>query len=254
MKIEGSIILITGGAAGIGENLAKYLLERGGVIYISDIDEEKGKKVERENKGIKFIKCDVTDEESVKNMISLIKKEKGRLDALVNSAGIFWQELTVNENQTHCMKAFEKIWRVNTYGAFCVTKHAAQLMIQNAKETNDCNGNIIFVSSLAAIEGRAGTIAYSASKSALIGMTLPMARELGKYKIRVNTIAPVFIETAMIANLKSTEIGKRIIESVPLKTTGKPIHCSQLIEFLINCDFMNGEIVRIDGGCRLPHF
>lgn len=253
MKIKNSIILITGGASGLGENMARYFDENGAIVYICDLDEKKGHRIAEET-NIRFIKCDVTNEENVKKMIETIVKEQGRIDALVNSAGIFHQELTATENGSHSMKDFERIWRVNTYGTLCVTKHAAKVMIDNADKNNECNGVIIFISSLAAIEGRSGTIAYSGSKASLIGMTLPMARDLGKYKIRVNTMAPVFIETPMISDLKSTEIGKKIIESIPLKTTGKPKHVTELAEFLIKCDFMNGEVVRIDGGCRLPHF
>jgi 3-hydroxyacyl-CoA dehydrogenase / 3-hydroxy-2-methylbutyryl-CoA dehydrogenase len=259
MKIEQSVILITGGASGLGENMAIYLAEKGADIFICDLAEDKGKKIEEESGGkIKFIKCDVTDEKNVEDMITNIKNKAGRLDALINSAGILYTEETANETKTHSLAAFEKVWRVNTYGAFNVSKHAAKLMIENASKNkeleNPDNGCIIFVSSVSGIEGRMGKIAYSMSKAALIGMTLPMARDLGQWKIRVNTIAPLMIETPMIADWKNSDTGQKLMECIPLKKFGKPQNVSELIEFLIKNDFMNGETIRIDGGGRLGHF
>lgn len=260
MRLENCVVLVTGGASGLGENMARYFMDKGAVVWICDLAEEKGEKIEEETKKkIRFIKCDVTNEEQVKSMMFIIKKENGRLDVLVNSAGILSTEDTINEKgETHSLQSFEKVFKINTLGAFNVSKHAAKLMVENAernkKETNPDNGLIIFISSVSGIEGRKGKLAYSMSKAALIGMTLPLARDLGKWKIRVNTIAPLMIETPMIADWKESETGKKLMECIPLKKFGKPINVSKLIEMLIKNDFMNGETIRIDGGGRLGHF
>jgi len=253
MKIENSVILITGGASGLGEHMAHYFSNLGGTVYICDLDDKKGKKISEDSGNkIKFIKCDVTDEESVKKMIEQIKQEAGKLQVLINSAGILWTEDTVSLKDTHSLSSFKRVWKVNTYGAFNVSKHAAKLMTLN--EYSDDRGCIVFVSSVSGIEGRAGKLAYSMSKAALIGMTLPMARDLGKWKIRVNTVAPLMIETPMIASWKDSDTGKKLLECIPLNRFGKPQNVSGLIEEIIKNDFMNAEVIRIDGGGRLGHF
>ena len=128
-------------------------------------------------------------------------------------------------------------------------------MIENSiNSKKDCNGNIILIASIAGYEGQKGQTAYSASKGALIGMTLPMARDLGKYKIRVNSIAPGVIETPMSEGFRETKVGKSILEATPLKIIGQTIHVAQTTEFVVNCDFVNGTTIRVDGGCRLPNF
>ena len=253
MKIENSVILITGGASGIGENIAKYFLEQKAIVYICDMNVEKGKKIESEFK-IRFIKCDITNEDEVKNMIETIKNEKGRLDVLINSAGIVWAEVISSEKGTHSSSNFEKIFKVNAFGTFLVSKYASMLMCQNADSKSECNGVIIMISSVAGIEGQKGQTAYSGSKGAIIGMTLPMSRDLGKYKIRVNTIAPGMIETPMTEGFRETKVGKMILDSTPLKTFGKPINISLTSEYIIKNDFVNGTVIRVDGGVRFPHF
>jgi NAD(P)-dependent dehydrogenase (short-subunit alcohol dehydrogenase family) len=253
MKIENSVILITGGASGIGESIAMHLFSLGGVIYICDMNEAKGLEVQAHSSDrIRFIQCDITNEESVKSMIAKIKEEQGRLDIVINSAGIVHAEVTASEKGLHGSDSFNKVLRVNTYGSFLVSKHAASLMISN-KDT-ECNGVIVFIASVAGIEGQRGQVAYSSSKGALIGLTLPMARDLGKWKIRVATIAPGLIDTPMSAGFKDTKVGKALIESTPIKSLGKPIHIALTAEFIIKNDFVNGTVIRVDGGIRFPHF
>lgn len=255
MKIEGSVVLVTGGASGIGECIALYYMEKGAVVYICDLQEEKGLKLQSStNSKIKFIKCDITNEESVSSMVDQIKKEQGRLDILINSAGIIWAELFATEKSSHSKEGFEKTIKVNTLGSFLCSKYAAKLMIENFDKTKDCNGVIIFIASIVGIEGQKGQTAYAASKGSLLGMTLPMARDLGKFKIRVNSVAPGIIETPMTQGIKENRVGKSIIDATPLKVFGKPVHICQTTEFIVTCDFMNGSTIRVDGGVRLPHF
>jgi len=255
MKIENSVILITGGASGIGEFMARYYMGKGGIIYICDLQEEKGKAIEKEsNAKIKFIKCDITDDDSVRNVFDSIKKEQGRIDILINSAGIAPAELTATQKSIHSNDLFKKVLQINTFGSFLVSKYAAKMMIDNYDVKRDCNGVIIFLASIAAFEGQKGQIAYSASKGAIVGMTLPMARDLGKYKIRVNAICPGVIETPLIKGFQDSKVGKSILDSTPLKQIGKPQHVCETSEFIISCDHMNGTTIRIDGGSRLPLF
>jgi len=255
MKIQGSIVLITGGASGIGEAIARYFLEKGAIVNICDMQEEKGKKIESETSGkIKFYKCDITNEENVKKMIEEIKSAHKKLDTVINSAGIAAGELIASEKAVHKSETFEKVMKVNVFGSFLVSKYAAKLMIDNFDAKNDCNGNIIFLASVAAFDGQKGQSAYSASKGALVGMTLPMARDLGKYKIRVNCIAPGVIASPMSANFETTTVGKSIIAATPLKRIGLPTEIASTAEYLASNDYVTGSVVRVDGGCRLPFF
>ncbi len=255
MKIEGSVVLITGGVSGIGEYISLYYMEKGAIVYTCDIQNDKGQAlVTKTNSKIKFIQCDITNEQSVSKMFSIIAQQEGRIDIVINSAGIAWGEVIANERGIHKSENFDKVVKVNTFGSFLVSKYAAKLMIEKMDSKNECNGVIIFVASVAAYEGQKGQTAYSASKGALTGMTLPMARDLGKYKIRVNSIAPGIIETPMTAGMRQNKVGKLIVEATPLKTLGKPVHVCQTAEYITVCDFVNGAIVRVDGGGRLPHF
>lgn len=255
MKIENSVFLITGGASGIGEYMARHYSQKGGIVYICDLNVEKGEALQKEsNSKIKFFKCDITNEESVKQLFESIKKEQGRIDIVINSAGIAPAELIATPKSTHNSDLFKKVLEINTYGSFLVSKYAARMMIDNFDSKKDCNGVIIFVASIAAYEGQKGQVAYAASKGALVGMTLPMARDLGRYKIRVNSIAPGVIETPLIKGFQETKVGKSILDSTPLKQIGKPQHVCETSEFMITCDHFNGTSIRIDGGSRLPLF
>ena len=255
MKIEGSVILVTGGASGIGEFIARSFYEKGGVVYICDLNEERGNQMQTStNSKIRFIKCDISDENSVRNLVETIKKEQGRIDILVNSAGILKGEYIATNKATHSTSNFELLLKVNLLGTFMVAKYVAKLMIETSDPNKDCNGNIIMIASIAGIEGQKGQSAYSASKGGVIGLTLPMARDLGKYKIRVNCVAPGVIATPMSAGMEKTKFGQMILNNTPLQTYGKPIHVSQTVEFVVVNDYVNGTTIRVDGGCRLPHF
>jgi NAD(P)-dependent dehydrogenase (short-subunit alcohol dehydrogenase family) len=255
MKIENSVILITGGASGIGKSIAMHLFSLGGIIYICDMNEINGNQIQADtNEKIKFIKCDITNEDNVKSMIATIKEEQGRLDVVINSAGIVHAEVTANEKSVHNSDSFNKVFKVNTFGSFLVAKHASALMIEKSEKDSDCNGVIVFVASVAAMEGQKGQVAYSASKGAIVGMTLPMARDLGKWKIRVATIAPGLIETPMTSGFKDNKVGKMLIESTALKVLGNPTHIALTAEYIVKNDFLTGTVIRVDGGIRFPHF
>lgn len=255
MRFDGLVVLITGGASGIGESVARQLVSLKSKVIICDLQVEKGEALAKEFNGmLKFIKCDITDEKQTEDMINTIEKEYGRLDALVNSAGIISAEITATDKKVFSKANFERTMKVNTFGSFNVSRFAARLMAKTANPESECNGSIVFVSSVAGIEGQRGQLAYSASKGALIGMTLPMARDLGRYKIRVNSVAPGLIETPMSNDLKSSKVGKGLIDSTPVKRLGRPEEVSEAILFCISNNFFNGAVLRIDGGIRFPHF
>jgi NAD(P)-dependent dehydrogenase (short-subunit alcohol dehydrogenase family) len=255
MKIQDSVVLVTGGASGIGEAIARYFHSKGALVYICDMQDEKGKKLESETNGkIKFIKCDITSEENVKKMLNEIKTNSIRIDTVINSAGISWGELIASEKGIHKSENFEKVMKVNVYGSFLVSKYAAKLMIETMDAKKECNGNIIFLGSVAAFDGQKGQTAYSASKGALVGMTLPMARDLGGFKIRVNCIAPGLILTPMSSTFDSTRVGKSILAATPLKRFGLPVEVASTAEYIASNDYVTGTVVRVDGGCRLPYF
>lgn len=255
MKIEGSVILITGGASGIGLAITKYFVDLKAFVFVCDLQEDKGIALQKEYPGsVYYIKCNITNEEEVLAMFAKIKELKGRLDTVVNSAGIARAELIATTKTIHKSESFKQVFEINTFGSFLVSKYAAKLMIENSKEDRDCNGNIIMIASVAGLEGQRGQLAYSGSKSAIIGMALPMARDLGKFKIRVNVIAPGIIVTPMTESILQTGPMKAIVAQTPLGTTGKPEHIAMTAEYMVKNDFVNGVCIRVDGGVRFPQF
>lgn len=245
MKIKDSVILITGGASGIGEATAEYLSSLGGIVYICDIDIKNGEKVSQKGK-IKFIKCDVSNEKEVKILIEAIYSEQGRIDVVVNNAGISGL-MDTDLDIKISLENFKKIYQINVLGVFLVAKYAAEKMIKNYDLKKECNGVIINISSVLGIHGTKGMTSYSMSKAALIGMTLPMARDLGKYKIRVNAICPGFIPTPLSSVIEAKSL-KSLVMSTPLKRLGKPIEIAQAIESAVVNDFFNGSVMKVDGG------
>lgn len=255
MKIEGSIVLITGGASGIGLGITEHFISLKAFVFICDLQEDKGKEVEDKHKGkVRFIKCNITNEDEVVNMFKIIQEEKGRIDTVINSAGISSAELIASTKGVHKSESFKRVFEINTFGSFLVSKYAAKLMIDKASNDNECNGNIILIASVAGLEGQRGQVGYAGSKSAILGMVLPMARDLGRYKIRVNAIAPGIIETPMTKNILETGPMKSIVSQTPLGTRGKTENISLTAEFMIKNDFLNGTYIRVDGGVRFPQF
>ena len=256
MKLKGLVVLITGGASGIGESLARLLICKEAIVIICDVQIEKGNLLESEFKDkLKFYPCDITSESEVENMINEIEKLYGRLDCLVNNAGVGVAELTATPNSVASKSMYDFVFGINTFGVFNITRFAAKLMLKNSQKNDSlCNGCIVMVSSVAGIEGQKGQVAYAGSKGALLGMTLPLARDLGRYKIRVNSVCPGTIETPMTAPVMDSKNIKSMIDNTPIKRPGRPIEVADTILFYIENDFLNGTQIRIDGGMRFPHF
>ena len=208
--------IVTGGSSGIGEACVRCLHSHKCKVIIADLNIVLGQQLAAElSSNIHFIKTDVSDEESIKAMISKTMALFDSIHIVINSAGVAWSDFTASPKKVHSSKLFSDVFKINVLGTFNVCKFAAQLMMkQPSVDDTKEKGVIINVASILGLEGQKGTVAYAASKAAIIGMTLPMARDLGKYGIRVMTLAPGLIETPM-----SQEFWAIIIRSNLLRET-----------------------------------
>lgn len=252
MEISNRTALVTGGASGLGAATVKRIVSAGGNVIILDVQEEAGRTLASElGKSTSFFKCDVTSEEDVNNAIQKAKELFGGVHFCVNCAGTGWAERTVSKLGPHNLTMFEKIVRLNLIGTFNVASKAAFAMTANTPDENGERGAIVNVASAAAFDGQIGQTSYSASKGGVVGMTLPMARDLSGLGIRVNTIAPGLFQTPLLAMLPPDNL-KALNESVPFpKRLGKPDEFAQLAEHLLVNPYINGETIRLDGAIRM---
>ena len=252
MEIKGKTALVTGGASGLGAAAVRRITAAGGNAAILDVQEEKGKALANElGKAALFCKTDVTSESDVNQTIEKARATFGGVHICVNAAGSGWAERTVTKTGAHSLSNFEKVIRLNLIGTFNVASKAALAMTLNQPAENGERGVIINVSSTAAFDGQIGQAAYSASKGAVVGMTLPMARDLSGLGIRVMTIAPGLFNTPLLALLPQDYI-KALNESVPFpKRIGNPDEFALLVEQIILNPYLNGEVIRLDGALRM---
>ncbi len=252
MEIKGKTALVTGGASGLGAAAVRRIAAGGGNAVILDLQEEKGKTLASElGKAVLFFKTDITSESDVSQTIEKARAAYGAIHICVNAAGSGWAERTVTRAGPHSLSNFEKVIRLNLIGTFNVASKAALAMTQNQPMENGERGVIINVSSTAAFDGQIGQAAYSASKGAVVGMTLPMARDLSGLGIRVMTIAPGLFNTPLLALLPQDYI-KALNESVPFpKRIGNPDEFAMLVEQIILNPYLNGEVIRLDGALRM---
>jgi 3-hydroxyacyl-CoA dehydrogenase / 3-hydroxy-2-methylbutyryl-CoA dehydrogenase len=252
MKIENRTALVTGGASGLGAATVKRIVGAEGNVVILDVQEEQGQALVSElGKTVYFCKCDVTSEEDVLKAIQKAKDLFGGVHFCVNCAGTGWAERTVSKTGSHNMAIFEKIVRLNLIGTFNVASKSAFAMTANTPDENGERGAIVNVASAAAFDGQIGQTSYSASKGGVVGMTLPMARDLSGLGIRVNTIAPGLFQTPLLAMLPPDNL-KALNESVPFpKRLGKPEEFALLAEHLLVNPYINGETIRLDGAIRM---
>ncbi|MBN1381057.1 MAG: 3-hydroxyacyl-CoA dehydrogenase [Deltaproteobacteria bacterium] len=252
MDIRNRTALVTGGASGLGAATVRRIAACGGHICIMDVQEENGGKLAVElGSTACFIKCDVTDENDVNQAVAKAKELFGAIHFCVNCAGTGWAERTVSKTGSHQLASFEMIVRLNLLGTFNVASKSAFAMSTNEPDENGERGVIVNVASTAAFDGQIGQAAYAASKGAVVGMTLPMARDLSGLGIRVNTIAPGLFKTPLLMSLPPENI-KSLNESVPFpKRVGIPDEFSDLVEHLITNSYINGETIRLDGALRM---
>lgn len=257
MKIDSSIsAVVTGGASGLGEATARALAAKGAKVALFDLQQEKGEAVAAEIGGI-FCQVDVTSDESVDAGLAKARAAHGQERVLVNCAGIGTIGKTTRRDRktgeiTHFpIDAFAKTLMVNTVGSFrCIAKAAAGMMTLDPVEDNE-RGAIVNTASVAAVDGQVGQAAYSASKGGIVGMTLPIARDLMSEGIRVNTILPGIFATPLLAGLPD-EVQESLAASVPFpKRLGHPEEYAHLVLTMIENGYFNGEHVRLDGAIRM---
>ncbi|KRX06002.1 hypothetical protein PPERSA_01080 [Pseudocohnilembus persalinus] len=256
MKIDqNTVALVTGGASGLGEQTVRQLVQLGAKVMIADLNEENGNNMAKElGNQVKFFKTNVTDEENVKNLVEETVKAFGAIHIVVNSAGIISAGKFLNKKGRQIeVKDFMKCIQINVVGTFLVSKYAsAQMAKQEYINEQQERGVIIMVASVAAFEGQQGQTTYSASKGALVGMTLPMARDLGVFGIRVVTIAPGLFMTPMGSSLP--EKAKVALEkSTALGRLGIPEEFAQMAVSIAQNSYLTGVTIRIDGGIRFPN-
>ncbi len=250
MELSTTAAVITGGASGLGEATARHFASKGALVTILDRDAERGPMVAEEIGGY-FAQTDVTDETSVSAAITHAMDKMGRITACVNCAGIAYGIKTVGKDGAHPLDAFQRTIDINLVGTFNVSRLAAMEMGRNDPEPDGARGVIINTASIAAFDGQKGQAAYSASKGGVVGMTLPMARDLASTGIRVNTIAPGIFMTPMLAGLPE-EIQAQLAADVPNPARlGDPAEYGRLAGFMVEMGYLNGEVVRLDGALRM---
>jgi NAD(P)-dependent dehydrogenase (short-subunit alcohol dehydrogenase family) len=250
MLIKNSVFLVTGGASGLGAATARMAAEGGGKVVIADMQAEAGEKLARELGG-RFAKCDVTAEADGKAAVALALKEFGGLQVLVNCAGIALAERTIGKDAPHDLARFARVISVNLIGTFNMIRLAADAMAKAGPNAAGERGVIVNTASVAAYDGQIGQAAYSASKGGVVGMTLPVARDLSRNGIRVCTIAPGIFETPMLLGLPK-EAQDSLGKQVPFPSRlGKPAEYAQLARAIIENEMLNGETIRLDGAIRM---
>ena len=249
MQIEDRVFIVTGGASGLGEGTARMLAEHGAKVVIADMQSDKGEAVAAEIGG-RFVRCDVSQEADGQAVVAAAL-ELGKLVGLVNCAGIAPAEKTVGKNGPHALAVFEKTLRVNLLGSFNMIRLAADAMAKNEPEATGERGVLISTASVAAYDGQIGQAAYSASKGGVVGMTLPIARDLARSGIRNMTIAPGIFGTPMLFGMPQ-DVQDALAASVPFPSRlGTPADYAKLARHIIENDMLNGEVIRLDGAIRL---
>jgi len=254
IDLNGSSSLVTGGASGIGEASARQLAAAGSRVVIADLNEERGQIVASELGGL-FVRCDVTSVEDADTAVAAAS-EMGPLRALVNSAGLGHPGRTINrDNEPMELKHFEFVIRVNLIGSFNVLSRAASAMAKTEPLNDDGQrGAVVNMASVAAFDGQIGQAAYSASKGGIVGMTLPVARDLSAVGVRVNTIAPGLIDTPIYGQGEQSDAFKAHLGQSVLypRRLGSGEELAFMVMELITNPYMNAEVIRVDGGIRMP--
>jgi len=252
MQTSGSTFIVTGGASGLGAATARMLVQAGGKVILADVNDAQGNELAKElGANARFVRTDVTDEASAKAAVAAAQSAFGGLHGLINCAGIAIGERIVGKEAPHALASFVRTININLIGSFNLTRLAADVMSRNAPNVAGERGVIVYTASVAAFDGQIGQAAYSASKAGLVGMTLPIARELARHGIRVMTIAPGLFETPMMAGM-SAEVQESLGRMVPFPPRlGRPAEYASLVGEIIRNEMLNGETIRLDGAIRL---
>lgn len=253
MKIQGKVCVVTGGASGLGAATAQYLVAQGAKVILVDMNQELGQKLQQQlGENAEFVAVDVTDENQVQQLFNHIEQKYGQLNGLVNCAGIAPSAKVLGRDGLHDLAMFQKVLNINVTGSFNMIRFAAQLMSKyDLAADEEERGVIVNTASVAAFDGQIGQSAYSASKGAIVGMTLPLARELAREAIRVMTIAPGIMETPMLKALPQ-QVQDALGQMVPFPPRlAKPEEFAQLVGHIFENGYLNGEVIRLDGAIRM---
>ena len=249
MQIQDRVFIVTGGASGLGEGTARMLAANGGKVVIADMNAERGEMVAREIGGV-YMRCDVSSEADGQAVVEKATS-LGKLAGLINCAGIAPAEKTVGKNGPHSLNTYTKTIMVNLVGSFNMIRLAADAMSKNEPESTGERGVMISTASVAAYDGQIGQAAYAASKGGVVGMTLPIARDLARSGIRNMTIAPGIFGTPMLFTMPQ-EVQDALAASVPFPSRlGKPEDYAKLVKSILDNDMLNGEVIRLDGAIRM---
>ena len=256
MNLEGASAVVTGAASGIGAACARQLAAHGARVVVADLNAEKGEAVASEIGGM-FVPVDVTSTTQIQQAVDQAL-ELGPLRALVNSAGIGWAQRTIGRDgeydSAHDLDAFKRVVAINLIGTFDAVRIGATAMSRNEPDAAGERGAIVNVSSVAAFDGQIGQAAYAASKGGLVGLTLPVARDLAASGIRLNTVAPGLIDTPIYDFVPEPEAFKEQLGQSVLfpKRLGTPDELAAMVLACLTNTYMNGETIRVDGGIRMP--
>jgi NAD(P)-dependent dehydrogenase (short-subunit alcohol dehydrogenase family) len=256
MDITGASAIVTGGASGIGAAAARALAAKGALVVVADLQEDKGSALADEIGG-SFCHVDVTNTDDIINAVEMAKS-MGPLRVLVNSAGIGWAQRTVGKDGTYesaaNLDAFKKVIAINLIGSFDCIRLAATAMSQTEPMESGERGAIVNVASVAAFDGQIGQASYSASKGGVVGMTLPIARDLAAIGVRVNTVAPGLIDTPIYGEGEGSEAFKANLQKGVLfpQRLGSTDELASMVLELVTNSYMNAETIRVDGGIRMP--
>ncbi|MBQ0959462.1 3-hydroxyacyl-CoA dehydrogenase [Ideonella sp. 4Y11] len=249
MDIAGKVFIVTGGASGLGEGTARMLAAHGGKVVIADLQQDKGEALAQALGGA-FVRCDVSNEDDGRAVVAAATA-LGKLMGLVNCAGIAPAAKTVGKDGAHALALFAKVIQVNLVGSFNMIRLAAEAMCRNEPEATGERGVLISTASVAAFDGQIGQAAYAASKGGVVGMTLPIARDLARNGIRNMTIAPGIFGTPMLFGMPQ-DVQDSLAAGVPFPSRlGRPEDYAKLVHQIVTNDMLNGEVIRLDGAIRL---
>ncbi len=252
MEIRNNTFVVTGGASGLGAATVEMIVSEGGNAIIADLSKEAGQALASKlGKQTRFVECDVSREDHAKAAVEAATQQLGGLNGLVNCAGIAIGEKTVGRDGPHRLDSFSRVITINLIGTFNMIRLAANAMAKQEPNADGERGVIINTASVAAFDGQVGQAAYSASKGGVVGMTLPIARDLSRNGIRVLTIAPGIFETAMLKGMPA-DVQESLGKQVPFPSRlGRPAEYAQLVQAIFSNVMLNGEVIRLDGAIRM---
>ena len=251
MQLQDNVFFVTGGASGLGEATARMFVGSGARVVIADVNQASGERLASAlGSAARFAHVDVTDESSVRRGLEIGSK-LGTLRGVVNAAGMVLAEKVIGRNGPHTLDAFSRVIEVNLVGSFNVIRLASAIMSAVEPTSSGERGVIVNTASVSAFDGQIGQAAYSASKGGIVGMTLPIARELARYGIRVMTIAPGIFDTPLMASLPQAA-RESLVTQVPFPSRlGNPPEYAALVKHIVENEMLNGEVIRLDGAIRM---